>query len=118
MGRVVEPDRFRSPIERTGGPKSHCLCKASIPYPEESEFDEIVFGAGFVREDLPWPAAFLAAKTHLAYRNRGGACAQTPPDFFIGAHARVKGHRLVTRDAERFRIYFPEVEVIAPDTHP
>ncbi len=92
--------------------------EASIPYESATEFDAIIDDAGFVKEDLPWPAAFLAAKAHRQYRGRGGIRAQTLPDFFIAAHAAVKGFRLVTRDAARFRIYFPNLDIIAPDTHP
>ncbi len=36
------------------------------------------------------------------------------PDFFIGAHALVEGHTLLTRDARRYRSYFPGVRLIAP----
>jgi predicted nucleic acid-binding protein len=37
------------------------------------------------------------------------------PDFFIGAHAAVAQFLLLTRDARRYRAYFPGVELIAPD---
>jgi predicted nucleic acid-binding protein len=50
----------------------------------------------------------------LQYRRRGGSKAQVLPDFFIGAQAAVNGWPLLTRDAARFRTYFPTVEVIAP----
>jgi hypothetical protein len=36
------------------------------------------------------------------------------PDFFIGAHAQVEDWKLVTRDPERVRTYFPTVELIVP----
>jgi predicted nucleic acid-binding protein len=36
------------------------------------------------------------------------------PDFYIGAHAEAEGLTLVTRDAARYRTYFPTVAVIAP----
>jgi len=69
----------------------------------------------FDREALPWEAAFLAGKAHLAYRRRGGARTSPLPDFFIGAHAAVAGYRLLTRDPARYRTYFPDVALIAPN---
>jgi predicted nucleic acid-binding protein len=36
------------------------------------------------------------------------------PDFYIGAHAEVEQHKLVTRDAARYRTYFPAVTLITP----
>jgi predicted nucleic acid-binding protein len=66
------------------------------------------------REPLPYDAAFLAGKCFLAYRRRGGMRTSPLPDFYIGAHAAVRGYRLLTRDAARYRTYFPTVELIAP----
>jgi predicted nucleic acid-binding protein len=66
------------------------------------------------REPLPYDAAFLAGKCFVAYRRRGGARRSPLPDFYIGAHAAVRGYRLLTRDAARYRTYFPTVELIAP----
>ena len=37
------------------------------------------------------------------------------PDFFIGAHAAVMKLPLLTRDAKRYRTYFPTVELITPE---
>lgn len=68
----------------------------------------------FLREELPWPAGFLAGKAFLTYRRRGGTKTTPLPDFYIGAHAAVAGHRLLTRDAARYRTYFPRVDVVAP----
>lgn len=66
-------------------------------------------------EDIPPEAAFLAGKAHVEYRRRGGGRARTLPDFLIGAHAQVRGHTLVTRDGRRYRDYFPDLDLIAPD---
>jgi predicted nucleic acid-binding protein len=64
--------------------------------------------------EIPRPALFLAAKAFVQYRRRRGNKLQVLPDFFIGAHAAVEGWPLLTRDASRFRTYFPTLEVIAP----
>ena len=66
------------------------------------------------REELPYEAAFLAGKVFLRYRQRGGEKRSPLPDFYIGAHAAVAGYRLLTRDATRYRTYFPSIELIAP----
>jgi len=67
------------------------------------------------REHLPYEAAFLAGKAFLRYREAGGTRQSPLPDFYIGAHAAVSGYRLLTRDATRYRTYFPALELIAPD---
>ena len=66
------------------------------------------------REPLPWEAGFLAGKCFLAYRRRGGPRRTPLPDFYIGAHAAVAQLALLTRDARRYRDYFPTLEVFAP----
>ncbi|WP_421937817.1 type II toxin-antitoxin system VapC family toxin [Phenylobacterium sp.] len=66
------------------------------------------------REAIPYEAAFLAAKAFVDYRRRGGARTAPLPDFLIGAHATIAGHSLLTRDAARYRTYFPKLDVIAP----
>lgn len=66
------------------------------------------------REPLPWAAAFLAGRAFVQYRRRGGTTSAPLPDFYIGAHAAVAGYTLLTRDARRYRFYFPKLRVIAP----
>lgn len=68
----------------------------------------------FRRDPLPYEAAFLAGKSFLAYRKRGGRRATPLPDFYIGAHAAIAGHELLTRDVRRYRTYFPRLQLIAP----
>lgn len=67
------------------------------------------------REPLPWEAGFLAGKCFLSYRKRSGTRKSPLPDFYIGAHAAIENLALLTRDAARFRTYFPNLEVLAPD---
>jgi predicted nucleic acid-binding protein len=86
--------------------------------PEETSLDAVSAELGFGREPLPWSAAFLAGVTHSRYRHASGTRERTLPDFLIGAHAVIAGHRLLTRDPARYRTYFPGLEIVAPDTHP
>ena len=70
------------------------------------------------KEDLPWLAAYKAGRAHVIYRKAGGARTRVLPDFLIAAHASVRGYRILTRDGARYRSYFPDIEVISPDSHP
>jgi len=90
------------------------FAEVSVGYERVEELDAALPPALFRREDLPWEAAFLAGKCFLAYRRRGGARTSTLPDFFIGAHAALAGYRLLTRDAARYRTYFPGLELLLP----
>lgn len=86
--------------------------------PREGELWERVAWLRPVPEPLPFAAAFPAGQAHRLYRQRGGRRDRTLPDFLIGAHALVAGHRLLTRDAGRYRTHFPNLDIICPETHP
>lgn len=88
--------------------------EVSIRYSSIEELDSAVPRELFVREPLPFDAAFLAGKCFVAYRRRGGTRTVPLPDFFIGAHAAVAGYRLLTRDGRSYRTYFPKLSLIAP----
>jgi len=103
--------------------ETHTLVINTIIYSEVSMgFDRIedveeVFPLTFFRRDpIPWEAAFLAGKSFLEYRRRGGKKRSTLPDFFIGAHAVIAGIPLLTRDTVRYRTYFPKLKLITPDS--
>jgi hypothetical protein len=89
--------------------------EVSIGFERIEDLEDALPGAIFARLPLPWEAAFLAGKCFLDYRRRRGARRSPLPDFYIGAHAAISGFRLLTRDAKRYRSYFPRVIVIAPD---
>jgi predicted nucleic acid-binding protein len=78
------------------------------------DLDDAVPVSDFERESLPYEAGFLAGKVFLAYRKRGGQRRSPLPDFYIGAHAAVRGYRLLTRDVARYRTYFPSLVLVSP----
>jgi predicted nucleic acid-binding protein len=86
----------------------------SVRYQSIDDFETAVTGYQLERLDLPWDAAFLAGKAYKRYRDRGGSKAAPMPDFYIGAHAAVSGLTLLTRDARRYREYFPKLKIVAP----
>ena len=86
----------------------------SLSFSTLEALDEVVVTLGLEVCEIPRPALFLAAKAYAQYRRRGGSRQQVLPDFFIGAHAAVQGWPLLTRDARRFRTYFPTLDVVAP----
>jgi predicted nucleic acid-binding protein len=88
--------------------------EVSTGFKRIEDLDETIPASDFEREPLPYQAGFVAGKAFLIYRKRGGVRHSPLPDFYIGAHAAVSGYRLLTRDASRFRTYFPSVELIAP----
>lgn len=77
--------------------------------------DEMLAIAGIAIVPMPRPALFLAGKVFLEYRRRGGSRTGVLADFFVGAQAAVERAPLITRDAARYRTYFPTVELIAPE---
>jgi len=66
------------------------------------------------RQALPWEAAFLAGRTFIRYRRKRGQRRSPLLDFYIGAHALVGRMTLLTRDARRYRTYFPALRIVAP----
>jgi len=88
--------------------------EVSVGFQRIEELDAALPPQSIHRLALPWEAGFLAGKCFVAYRARGGARRSPLPDFYIGAHASVAGMTLLTRDAARYRTYFPSLELVAP----
>jgi predicted nucleic acid-binding protein len=76
------------------------------------EIDQLLPGDLFVRENIPWEAAFLAGQAFRRHRERGGRRGRILADFLIGAHAAVGGFTLITRDRDFGRWY--DVEILNP----
>ena len=90
-------------------------CEVSIAFDALEAVEEVLPDDLFRRDPLPWEAAFLAGKCFVRYRRSGGQRTSPLPDFYVGAHAAVRGMTLLTRDARRYRTYFPRLPLIAPN---
>ncbi len=88
--------------------------EVSIGFEHIEEMERLLPPEIFIRSAIPWEAAFVAGKCFLQYRRAGGVRRSTLPDFFIGAHAAVEQLTLVTRDAARYKSYFPRLALITP----
>jgi predicted nucleic acid-binding protein len=91
------------------------FAEVSIGFATVEELEQLLPSEEFDRLELPYEAAFLAGKAFLSYKRKGGKRSAPLADFYIGAHAAVAGMRLLTRDARRYRTYFPTVDLIAPE---
>lgn len=87
----------------------------SLAFDSVQALDSIIEEMGLIVQELPRPALFLAGRAFIRYRREGGRKSNVLADFFIGAHAAVQGWNILTRDARRYRSYFPTVTVVSPD---
>ncbi len=90
------------------------FAEVSVGFDRVEDLEDALPPEVYRRDPLPYEAAFLAGRSFLAYGRRGGRRGTPLPDFYIGAHAAVAGHQLLTRDARRYRTYFPRLVLIAP----
>ena len=86
----------------------------SLAFDSVKAADEAIGGMGLAFQELPRPALFLAGRAFVKYRRKGGTRANVLAGFFIGAHAAVLGCGILTRDAGRYRSYFPTVRLLTP----
>lgn len=59
-------------------------------------------------------SAALAAKPFNIYKRQCGVKLHLLPDFLIGAHAAAANQSVLTRNAARYRSYFPRSAFLAP----
>jgi predicted nucleic acid-binding protein len=88
--------------------------EVSARFERIEELDDALPADYYRRVPLPWEAAFLAGQCFVRYKRRGGNRRAPMPDFYIGAHAALSGLTLLTRDARRYRDYFPTLRIVAP----
>jgi len=89
--------------------------EVSISFRKIEEVEAALHKGGFQMLEIPKEALFLAGKAYLRYRGGSGTKQSPLPDFYIGAHAAVLGLDLITRDVNRYRTYFPTVNLICPE---
>lgn len=87
----------------------------AVGFRREEDLENALALADLKRLEIPYGAAFRAGHAFVEYRKRGGVRRSPLPDFLIGAHAEVEGMTLLTRDAARYRTYFPKLKLIAPE---
>jgi hypothetical protein len=90
------------------------LAEISPRFERASDLEVALAGLPLVKAALPWDAAFLAGQAFKVYRQSQGLKTSPMPDFYIGAHALVAQLQLLTRDAARYRSYFPTLALVAP----
>jgi len=87
----------------------------SLTFSTVEALDLTIEDLGLAVIEIPRSALFLAGKAFVRYRRQGGMKNNVLADFFIGAHAAVAGHPILTRDTRRYSTYFSGVNLIAPD---
>ena len=86
----------------------------SLTFSSVEDLDRTIDALALSMIEIPRPALFLAGKAFVRYRRRGGRKSDVLGDFFIGAHAAVSRYPLLTRDAGRYKSYFPGISLIGP----
>ena len=108
--RQLEAAALKGPLAINGVVYAELSVRFATIEALENSLDE----ANITVEPVPRPALFLAGKVYYRYRAAGGRRTGVLPDFFIGAHAAVAGIALLTRDAQRYRSYFPTIDLVTP----
>ena len=114
MGRLVDyPARS---VRRQGAThhQPHHPGRNQSHFETANDLEAALAALPLAREALPWDAAFLAGQAFKVYRQLMGGKTSPMPDFYIGAHALVNNLQLLTRDAARYRSYFPKLSLVAP----
>jgi len=93
---------------------SVCYAELSMGYATPALLESALERIEVEVHPTPQAALFLAGRAFLDYRRRGGTKMGVLPDFFIGAHAATRGVNLLTRDPQRYKTYFPSVQLISP----
>ncbi len=89
--------------------------EVSIGFNKIEEVEQAISELDIKVLEIPREALFLAGKIFLKYRKNKETKNSTLPDFFIGAHANISKFDLITRDTNKYKIYFPQTNLIHPE---
>jgi predicted nucleic acid-binding protein len=70
--------------------------------------------SGWLFDPFDTDVCWRAAKAHSVYRRRGGKRDRVLGDFWIGAHAEVRGWRLLTRNPDDYQDFTLGKNLIHP----
>jgi predicted nucleic acid-binding protein len=110
--------RSQLEIASVGGPliiNDVIYAEVSVRFQSIDSLEDALAGLDISVDAIPRAGLFLAGKAFKQYRARGGTRTGVLSDFFIGAHAAVRHCSLLTRNAGRYRTYFPSLSLIVPD---
>jgi predicted nucleic acid-binding protein len=73
---------------------------------------EVALDFGISFDPFDQMCADIAGQLWREYRRRGGSRERIVPDFLIGAHAQVRGGRLLTRDRGFYKQWFGDLQLL------
>jgi predicted nucleic acid-binding protein len=82
----------------------------------QAELETVLDLLGLAVLDFSMDASWMASKAHLKWIKNGGRRGAMLADILIGAHAVTQNATVMTRDPRRFKTYFPELNLITPET--
>jgi predicted nucleic acid-binding protein len=85
-------------------------------FASQADLDKEIVGMRLTLAPIARAALFMAGQAFRRYRAGGGLRPYVLADFFIGAQANVEGWPLLTRDASRYRNYFPNIVLVGLET--
>lgn len=90
------------------------FAELSAGFASEADCSDFLDALAVEHSAMSRQALWRAGRAFRDYRRQGGSKTNVLADFFIGAQAETLGVPLLTRDAGRYRSYFPEIAVLAP----
>jgi len=85
-------------------------------FANQADLDREIAGMRLTLTPFVKAALFMAGQAFRRHRAGGGSRSNVMADFFMGAQASIEGWPLLTRDASRYRSYFPSVVLVGVGT--